>query len=68
MKKLYMFSQAVTVTEETQVEAKSYDEAVNIFLSGGGVTNEVDRYIYYLTNGADWECIDNPDELQEEEA
>ena len=62
MKKLYMFSNTVTVTEETQVEAKSYAEAVDIFLSGGGVTDEVDA------NGGDWECIDNPDELEEEEA
>jgi len=62
MKKLYIFSNAVSVTEETQVEAKSYDEAVDIFLSGGGVTYEVDA------NGGDWECIDNPDELKEEEA
>ena len=30
MKKLYMFSNTVTVTEETQVEAKSYEEAVDI--------------------------------------
>ena len=33
MKKLYMFNNHVTVTEETQVEAESYEEAVDIFLS-----------------------------------
>ena len=42
MKKLYMFSNTVLITEETQVEAKSYDEAVDIFLSGGGIIDEVD--------------------------
>ena len=62
MKKLYVFSYTVIVYEETQVEAKSYDEAVDIFLSGGGVTDVVD------SSGGDWECIDNPDVLQEEEA
>jgi len=62
MKKLYTFSNTVLITEETTVEAKSYDEAVDIFLSGGGDTEEV------KSNGGDWECIDNPDELEEEEA
>jgi len=62
MKKLYMFNNHVTVTEETQVEAESYEEAVDIFLSGGGITDEVEYH------GGDWECIDNPDELEEEEA
>jgi len=62
MKKLYVFSYTVIVYEETQVEAKSYDEAVDIFLSGGGVTDVVD------SSGGDWECIENPDVLQEEEA
>ena len=62
MKKLYMFSNTVTVTEETQVEAKSYEEAVDIFLSGGGDNEEVN------CNSGDWDCIDNPDELKEEEA
>ena len=31
MKKLYLVSNTVTVTEETQVEAKSYEEAVDIY-------------------------------------
>ena len=62
MTRNYIFLVTQLVLEETQVEAKSYDEAVDIFLSGGGVTYEVDA------NGGDWECIDNPDELKEEEA
>ena len=62
MKKLYMFSNTVTVTEETQVEAKSFAVAVDIFYSGVGITDEVDA------NGGDWEGIDNTDELEEEEA
>tara|TARA_R100001163_G_C4983914_1_gene139043 strand:+ start:412 stop:615 length:204 start_codon:yes stop_codon:yes gene_type:complete len=59
--KEYLFSNTVTITEETVVKAESYDKAEDIFLSGGGDTDEVD------SNGGDWECIDNPDEWEEEE-
>ena len=58
-KKEYIFSNTVTITEETEVIADSYEEAVDIFLSGGGTTDEVDA------NGGDWECISNPDDLEE---
>ena len=54
--KEYIFSNTFTVTEETEVLANSYDEAVEIFLSGGGVTDEVD------TSGGDWECIQESDD------
>jgi hypothetical protein len=54
--KEYIFSNTFTVTEETEVLANSYDEAVEIFLSGGGVTDEV----YH--SGGDWECIQEPDD------
>lgn len=56
MKKLYIFGHSIFISQETQVEANSYEEAEKIFLSGGGDTEEVDSH-----NG-DWECINNPDE------
>jgi hypothetical protein len=59
--KEYLFSNVRTVVEETLVKAKSYDEAEDIYLSGGGETDEVDSF------GSDWECIDNPDECDEVE-
>ena len=57
--KEYLFSNVCTVVEETLVKAKSYEDAVDIYLSGGGETDEVDSF------GGDWECIDNPDECEE---
>jgi hypothetical protein len=54
VKKEYIFSNTFTVTEETEVLANSYEEAVDIFLSGGGTTDEVD------STGGDWECIQEP--------
>ena len=59
--KEYLFSNVCTVVEETLVKAKSYEDAVDIYLSGGGQTDEVDSF------GGDWECIDNPDEYEENE-
>tara|TARA_R100000329_G_scaffold148370_1_gene137123 strand:- start:1244 stop:1447 length:204 start_codon:yes stop_codon:yes gene_type:complete len=59
--KEYLFSNTITITEETAVTAESYEEAEDIFLAGGGDTEEVD------SNGGDWECIGNPDEWEEEE-
>ena len=59
-KKQYIFSNFVCTTAETDVMANSYEEAVDIFLAGGGNTDEVDY------NGGDWECISNPDEDTEE--
>ena len=56
--KEYMFSQTTTVVEETTVKAKSYEDAVNLFLSGKGKTDEVDSF------GSDWDCIDNPDDYE----
>jgi len=56
--KEYIFSNTFTVTEETEVLANSYDEAVDIFLSGGGTTDEVD------SSGGNWECIQEPTEEQ----
>jgi hypothetical protein len=55
--KEYIFSNTVTVVEETTVKANSYDEAEDIFLSLEGETHEVKRL-----NGEFWECIQNPDE------
>ena len=60
-KKEYIFSNTFTVTEETEVLAKSYEEAVDIFLSGGGTTDEVD------TSGGNWECIQEPLDDEEQE-
>ena len=58
-KKEYIFSNTFTVTEETEVLANTYEEAVDIFLSGGGTTDEVDSC------GGNWECIQEP--IDEEE-
>ena len=55
--KEYIFSNTVTVVEETTVKANSYDEAEDIFLSLEGETHEVERL-----NNEFWECIQNPDE------
>ena len=55
--KEYIFSNTVTVVEETTVKADSYDEAEDIFLSLGGETHKVET----LTSDF-WECIQNPDE------
>ena len=54
IKKEYIFSNTFRVTEETEVLANSYEEAVNIFLNGGGTTDEV------CSSGGDWECIQEP--------
>ena len=59
--KYYVFSNTVTITEETVVKAETYEKAEDIFLSGGGDTDEVD------STGGDWECIENPDEYEENE-
>lgn len=58
-KKEYIFSNTVLITEETSVMANSYEEAEDIFLSGGGKTDEVD------SNGGDWDCIQNADDFEE---
>ena len=57
--KEYTFENVVTVVEETTIEAKNYEEAVNIFLKGGGDTIELNSY------GGDWECTDNPDDWED---
>lgn len=59
--KQYIFSNVVTVVEETTIKAKSYEDAEDLFLSGEGETDEVEHF------GGDWECIDNPDEYEENE-
>jgi hypothetical protein len=59
--KYYVFSNTVTITEETVVKAETYEKAEDIFLSGGGDTDEVD------STGGDWECIENPDEMENED-
>tara|TARA_R100000781_G_scaffold112761_1_gene80329 strand:- start:2934 stop:3134 length:201 start_codon:yes stop_codon:yes gene_type:complete len=59
-KKEYIFSHTVLITEETTVMANSYEEAEDIFLSGGGDTDEVD------SSSGDWECICNADDFEED--
>lgn len=59
VKKKYIFGHTLTIAQETSVMANSYEEAEDIFLSGGGDTDEVD------SNSGDWECIRNADNLQE---
>jgi hypothetical protein len=58
--KEYIFSNRVTIVEQTSITADSYDKALDIFLSGGGDTEEVDSY------GDDWECILNADDFEDE--
>jgi hypothetical protein len=55
--KEYIFSNTVVIVEETTVNANSYNEAEDIFLSLEGETHEVERM-----NNESWECIQNPDE------
>ena len=59
--KEYIFSETRTVVEETTVKAKSYEDAVALFLSGKGETDEVDSF------SSDWDCMDNPDDFEENE-
>ena len=59
--KEYTFSETRTVIEETTVQAKTYEDAVDLFLSGKGETDEVDSF------SSDWDCIDNPDDFEENE-
>tara|TARA_R100000315_G_C5083365_1_gene48187 strand:+ start:102 stop:326 length:225 start_codon:yes stop_codon:yes gene_type:complete len=54
-KKEYVFTRTVEVTEETYICANSYEEAEDIYTSGGGDTEEVDY------NDGDWRCLKNPD-------
>ena len=58
-KKEYIFSHSLLLAQETSVMANSYEEAQDIFLSGGGDTDEVD------CNNGDWECILNADDFEE---
>ena len=58
-KKEYIFSNTVLITEETFVMANSYEEAEDIFFSGGGKTHEV------ASNGGNWDCIQNADDFEE---
>ena len=57
--KEYIFSNTVTVVEETTIHAKSYEDAESLFLSGKGKVDIVDEF------GGDWSCIDNPDQIKE---
>ena len=41
---------------------ETYEEAVDIFLSGGGTTDEVD------STGGNWECIQGPIDDEKENA
>ena len=59
--KEYIFSNTVTVVEETTVVAKTFEDAVDLYLSGEGETEEVEAVGDY------WECIDNPDDIEENE-
>ena len=59
--KEYIFSNTLTITEEKEVFAKTYEEAEEIYLRGGGTTDEI------WNSGGDWECISNPDDLEEQD-
>ena len=53
--KEYIFTLTEFSHIETSVEAKSYEDAVNIYLADGGNAYEVD------SNISDWDCILNSD-------
>tara|TARA_A100001515_G_scaffold128479_1_gene114729 strand:- start:236 stop:454 length:219 start_codon:yes stop_codon:yes gene_type:complete len=57
--KEYIFSNTVTVVEETTIHAKSYEDAESLFLAGKGKVDIVDEF------GGDWSCTDNPDQIKE---
>ena len=50
-----MFREHTAVTEEILVEAKNYDDAVDLFIYGEGVVVKTDSEI------TSYDCIDNPD-------
>jgi len=58
--KEYIFNNTVTITEETTIEANSYAEAVELFLAGGGDTEEIS------CNGDNWDCILNADDFEDD--
>tara|TARA_R100000734_G_C3244516_1_gene48079 strand:+ start:214 stop:411 length:198 start_codon:yes stop_codon:yes gene_type:complete len=60
-KKEYIFRNYLSIKQETSVMANSYEEAEDIFLSGGGSTKEVDA------NGEYWDCIQNADDFEEDQ-
>lgn len=57
--KTYMFREHTAVTEEILVEAKNYDDAVDLFIYGEGVVVKTDSEI------TSYDCIDNPDYSEE---
>ena len=57
--KTYMFREHRAVTEETSVKAKNYDDAVDLFIYGEGVIVKTN------SNSSGYVCIDNPDNLEE---
>ena len=59
--KEYIFSNTVTITEETGIFAKTYEKAEEIYLRGGGTTEEI------WNSGGDWKCISNLDDLEEQD-
>ena len=58
--KEYIFNNTVTITEETTIEAGSYAEAEQSFLTGGGDTEEIS------CNGDNWDCILNADDFEDD--
>ena len=59
-KKEYIFRDTVSTTEDTTVMANSYDEAVDLYLSGEGATEEVS------SNVGNWDCIQNADDFEDD--
>lgn len=57
--KEYIFTHTEFSHIETLVEAKSYEEAVNIYLADGGTAYEVDSSI------SDWDCDDMTASMKE---
>ena len=59
--KEYIFVNTVTITEETTIEAFSYAEAEQGFLTGGGDTEEIS------SSGDNWNCTLNADDFEDDE-
>jgi len=59
--KEYIFVNTVTTTEEITIEANSYAEAEQSFLTGGGDTEEI------YSKEDNWDCILNADDFEDDE-
>tara|TARA_B100000212_G_scaffold329912_1_gene295653 strand:+ start:3153 stop:3362 length:210 start_codon:yes stop_codon:yes gene_type:complete len=59
IKKQYIFGHTLNIAQETSVMANSYEEAVELFTTNGGETEQVDSFD--TAQAGDWVDIKNPD-------